>query len=61
MKFILIIVFLFIAGCTNQQMYDNIRTNKRNECTKEPSPSLQKKCEEKLIPYREYETQRQQL
>lgn len=59
MKYILVMVFLFVSGCSNQQVYDSIQTSERNKCTQEPTPALQKECEEKLIPYREYERERQ--
>ncbi len=59
MKYLIILVFLFSTGCSNQQVYESIQASERNKCTQEPTPSLQKECEEKLIPYREYERDRQ--
>lgn len=60
MKYILIVVFLLSAGCSNQQVYDSIQTSERNKCTQEPTPALKKECEEKLMPYRDYERERQE-
>jgi type III secretory pathway component EscR len=60
MKFIVLLLSLFIAACTNQEIYESIQNNKRNECSKEPGLTAQKKCEEALMPYNEYEEKRKE-
>jgi type III secretory pathway component EscR len=60
MKAFSLIVCLFLVSCSNQQVYESIQANAKNKCTEEPNPSLQKKCEEKLIPYKDYEKSRKE-
>jgi hypothetical protein len=55
MRIIFIAFCLFVTSCANQQIYESIQGNQKNKCTEEPSPSLQKKCQEKLVPYKDYE------
>lgn len=58
MKTFTLAACLFLIACTNQQVYESIQANQKNRCAKEPSLSLQKKCEETLMPYEEYEQRR---
>jgi hypothetical protein len=60
MKYCSLIVCLLLASCSNQQVYESIQINAKNKCIEEPNPSLQKKCEERLIPYKDYEKSRKE-
>jgi hypothetical protein len=60
MKFALLLFSLLIAACTNQEIYESIQGSQRNECSKEPTIGAQEKCEELLMPYKEYEEKRKE-
>lgn len=48
-------VIIFITGCSNRAVYENIQMHERSKCSKVP-PSEYQKCREATYkPYSEYE------
>lgn len=57
----LVLVILSTTGCSNKAIYDSLRANHRNMCSKEP-PSTYFECVENTKKsYREYERERREL
>lgn len=57
-KVITLVIFCVVAGCSNQQVYENIQQNNKNACTKLP-PSQYEECIEKNEKsFEEYERDR---
>ncbi|MGV6859379.1 MAG: hypothetical protein ACWA5X_10425 [bacterium] len=57
-KFLMVLLILGIAGCSNKYMYDKFRMDERNKCVKEP-PTTYVECVERTgKSYEEYERER---
>jgi hypothetical protein len=59
-KKLFLIGCLVLASCTNQGIYEAIQNDMQIKCMKEPTPSAQENCKEKLIPYKDYEKHRKE-
>ena len=55
------LIVLFLSGCTNQEVYNAVQTNQKNQCD-QLSGIQRENCLKDLAPdYSTYERERQQL
>ncbi len=59
-KLPILFVIFGVAGCSNQALYDNVRSHQRKECLKEPSATYSECIERTNKEYEEYERERQE-
>lgn len=56
-----IALVVLLVGCTNQQYYEGIQVNRRNECLKLPIPQREECFARYNMSYDQYERERQAL
>lgn len=57
---LILIASVLIGACSNQQMYDTIQINQKNDCLKLPQEAYEKCMESVNRSYGQYEAQRQE-
>ncbi len=60
-KFLMVLIMLSVAGCSNKVIYDNLQLYERNKCVKEPPPTYFECIERPNKPYEEYERERKEI
>lgn len=60
-KLLVVLVMFGVAGCSNKAIYDNLRLEQRNRCTKEPQPTYLECIERTNKSYEEYERERKEM
>jgi len=62
MKILLLFLFIiFVAGCSNRAVYENLQFNKRTECIKLPHSQYDECMEGMNKSYDEYKRERDEL
>ncbi len=59
---VVLVMIMFIGGCTNEQIYHSVQASQRNECER-LQLNQREDCLKRLTPedYRAYERERQKL
>lgn len=60
-KFLMVLIMLSAAGCSNKVIYDNLHLDERNKCVDEPLPAYYECIERANKSYEEYERERKEI
>lgn len=60
-KLLITILALTTIGCSNKAVYENIQSDQRNQCLKEPPPTYEQCLERTQKSYEQYERERKEL
>ena len=60
-RILIMVVMIFLSGCSRQGVYDNIQMDNQRRCESVPMPEYQDCIDASSQSYEEYERQRQEL
>lgn len=60
-RLLILIVLVSVAACSNKAVYENMRTEQRNECMQEQSPRYEECMERTNESYEEFQREREEM
>ncbi len=62
MRLIFSVIFvLFIAACSNKEIYDSVQANQRSQCVELPPTEYQQCKEKERLSYEQYQEEREKV